>query len=91
MASELRNFKIQVPSKRDKDALQDKRGRWWIKVGSRSVEPTWTQWEDRGEYYCWFARAERPEEGEYIELFEKRVSSIYQYKNVKRAVIKLRE
>jgi len=89
MASDLNLFKIQVPRKIDDDALKDGQGRWWIKIGDRNVEPSWTQWDNTNEYYCWFTKADRPEEGEFIQLFQKKVQSVYQYRNIKRAVIKL--
>lgn len=86
MAFELQDFKIQVPSRIPEDAVQDKLGRWWKEVSEETESKRRTQWSyEKNTYYCWFRRQKRPEEGEYV--LEMKIKNVYQYRDIKRAVV----
>lgn len=84
---QLYKFKVLVPTYPPEDALVDDEGRKWCKQEGSVHE--FFEWD--GEYwFVWFKKTrttqpEVPKEGDVV--FDKTIKKVYQYRNLKRAIV----
>lgn len=81
-----KQYIVQVPLKRPKENVhKDAKGRTWARPNTND----YSGWEHaENTWYCWFKRDTVPEEGEVV--FDNfRISNVYRYRSLLRAVIEL--